>query len=55
MREVFEELGLENETLEKAVEHVGASDDTLMAFMKVSALFLLPALHFPSLSFMPGI
>jgi hypothetical protein len=39
VREVFEELGLENETLEKAVEHVGASDDTLMAFMKVSALF----------------
>lgn len=32
---MFQELGLQEKTLEKAVAHVGNSDATLMAFMKV--------------------
>jgi hypothetical protein len=35
VREVFQELGMQGNTLDKACAHVGASDETLMSFMKV--------------------
>jgi hypothetical protein len=38
VREVFQELGMQGDTLEKACAHVGASDETLMSFMKVGAI-----------------
>ncbi len=38
VREVFQELGIQGKTLDKACAHVGASDETLMSFMKVLAI-----------------
>ncbi len=37
VREVFQELGLQENTLDEAVAHVSKSDTILMAFMKVPA------------------
>lgn len=44
VREVFEELGLKDEVLEETCTVVGASDETLLEFMKV-LLTLLSAYH----------
>ena len=35
MREVFEELGLKDDTLEQTCTAVGSSDENLLEFMKV--------------------